>query len=358
MARLDDLLPELREQKHIGSQDILEKSDNKVITGVKRRAWLESNVQEKQEENIDNTYVTKKTRISDDEKGFIDTVYKPEFLCFADLRSNPLRLFLYLYELTKTNSADFRSPRVKLREIMIQLDISKDSARTALRFLLKQNFIERIEFQPGQLGWSRYKLKEEICNELEEAIIKGSITPFNNPFSNELSKTNISHNNDPWESIDTSPLESIGFRNKHLLQVKKNSTPEIVQESINHFSYALKYNQKIKEYANPVSTLIAVLKRGEAWIEPNYKSPQEIAQQKFVELKKAEMERKKQLEEDLFEISLEEWQQTLSEEEIQSLAPDNRKRGDPTPPKIKLTAYFRKNIWPSKKKSYPDININ
>lgn len=357
MAKLDDLLPELREQKHSSVQEVLNKSESKVITGVKRRAWLDSSttmLEEKQSESLNNKNLDTKK----ESKGFIDTVYKPEFLCFADLRSNPLRLFRYLYELTKNSGENFRSPRVKLREIMIQLDISKDSARTALRFLLKQEFIERIEFQPGQLGWSRYKLKEDICKELEDAILKGSISPFNNFVSNELSKTNISHNNDPWESIDISPLESIGFREKHLLQIKKNSTPEIVQESINHFSYALKYNQKTKEYANPVNAFIAVLKRGEAWIEPNYKSPQEIAQQKFIELKKAEIERAKKLEEDLFEISLEEWQQTLSEEEIESLAPDNRKKGDPTPPKIKLSAYFRKNIWPSKKKTYPDMNIN
>lgn len=357
MARLDDLLPELREQKNISTHEI-ERSGNKAITGVKRRAWLDSSAQEKQEENIDNTYVTKKTNVSDDRKGFIDTVYKPEFLCFADLRSNPLRLFRYLYELAKNNGAEYRSPRVKLREIMIQLDISKDSARTALRFLLKQNFIERIEFQPGQLGWSRYKLKEDICKELEDAIIKGSIAPFVNFPSNELSKTNISHNNDPWESIDISPLEAIGFRNKHLLQVKKDLTPEIVQESINHFGYALKYNPKIKEYSSPVSAFIAVLKRGEAWIEPNYKSPQEIAQQKFIEMKKAEIERAKQLEEEFFKVAMEEWQQTLSTEEIESLAPDNRKKGDPIPPRAKLISYFKENIWPSKKKSYMDINVN
>lgn len=356
MARLDDLLPELREHKHASVQEVLNKSENKVITGVKRRAWLDSTTatsEEKQKE----TLTTKNLNSDDKRKGFIDTVYKPESLCFSDLRSNPLRLFRYLYEITKSNSNDFKTPRVKLREVMIQLDISKDSARTALRFLLKQQFIERIEFHPGQLGWSRYELKKDTCEELEEAILKGSISPFNSSISTELDKTNPT-NNDSWESIDISPLESIGFRSKHLLQIKKNSTPEIVQESINHFSYALKYNQKTKEYTNPISAFISVLKRGEAWVEPNYKSPQEIAQQKFIELKKAEIERAKKLEEDLFEIALEEWQQTLSEEEIQSLAPDNRKKGDPTPPRIKLSAYFRKNIWPSKKQSYLNTNIN
>ena len=284
----------------------------------------------------------------------MNAVYKPDCLCFADLRSNPLRLFHFLYELIKNNGKSFSTPRVKLREIMIQLDISKDSARTALRFLLKQKFIERIEFQPGQLGWSRYELKEAICKELEESLSKGSISPF---VANVLREPNKETSSfiDPWDDIDISPVEFVGFRKKHLLQVKKDLTPEIVQESIYHFGYALKHNPKIKEYASPLSAFISVLKRGEAWIESDYKSPQEIAQQKFIELKKAELERVKNLEEEFFKVALEEWQQTLSPQEIESFAPDNRKRGDPIPPKAKLITYFKENIWPSMKQSYLEL---
>ena len=51
-------------------------------------------------------------------------------------------------------------------------------------------------------------------------------------------------------------------------------------------------------------------------------------------------------------MAFEEWQQTLSPEEMQSLAPDNRKKGDLTPPNVKLSSYFKENIWPNKKRDY------
>ena len=238
--------------------------------------------------------------------------------------------------------------------MMLNINISKDSARTALRFLLKQKFIERIEFQPGSLGWSRYKLNKDIYEDLERGLLKGSITPFGIKENRMSESTHLTADNyiDPWDEIDFCNLEFIGFNKNHLLQVKNRTTPEVVQESINHFAYSLQHNKKTKEYPNPIATLIAVLKRGEAWIEPNYQSPQEMAQLKILEAKKAELERKKAIEEDLYKIAFEEWQQNLSKEERYSLAPDNRKRGDPTPPHAKLSIYFKENIWPEKKHDY------
>ena len=52
----------------------------------------------------------------------------------------------------------------------------------------------------------------------------------------------------------------IGFNKKHLLQIKNKTSPDVAQESINHFAYSLKYNKKTKEYPNPLATLITVLK--------------------------------------------------------------------------------------------------
>jgi predicted DNA-binding transcriptional regulator len=361
MARLDDLMPELKNDT--SDQKKPKNNELSMLTGKKRRAWLvdsnEDNSVTHEKGSIEHIYKPESpSRIAvvgaPLSKGAMNRVYKPDSLCFADLRSNPLQLFRYLYGLTQGAGDNYKTPRVKLREMMLHISISKDSARTALRFLLKQKFIERIEFQPGHLGWSRYQLNEKICNELEMAISKGSIQPF------EMAKNKIIEPGmslitdllDPWEEVDTSPLESIGFNKKHLLQIKNKTSPDVAQESINHFSYSLKYNTKTKEYPNPVATLIAVLKRGEAWLEPNYQSPQELAQLKIIEVKKAEMERKRVIEEELFKMSFDEWQHDLSKEEINALAPDGRKKGDITPPAAKLGLYFKEQIWPEKRKEY------
>ncbi|MFJ1269976.1 hypothetical protein ACD661_15565 [Legionella lytica] len=361
MARLDDLLPELKDDAQSPNKSKDEKS--LLITGKKRRAWLVDTIERKpsviQRGGIDpidrhesSVELRGEKRVLT--KGSIDLVYKPESLGFKDLRSNPLQLFSFLYELMEKENDGHKTPRVKLRDMMNYINISKDSARTALRFLLKQNFIQRIEFQPGHLGWSRYKLNENICNELKREISKGTFPSFKVSQAKRVESVNPSdfEINDPWDNIDITALESIGFNKKHLLQIKNKSTPEITQESINHFAYALKYNKKTSEYSNPVATLIAVLKRGEAWIETDYQSPQELAQIQIFEAKKAELQRKKDLEEQLYKMALEEWLQSLSPKDIDNFAPDLRKKGDPTPPNAKLGIYFKENIWPNIRKDY------
>ena len=361
MARLDDLLPELKD--NTSSQIQSKKNESSIPTGKKRRAWLVDSIEDtiptqgkgsinhihKPEFSLNISSVDVSTT-----KGSMNQVYKPESLCFADLRSNPLQLFRFLFELAQRAEDNYKTPRVKLRDMMLNINISKDSARTALRFLLKQKFIERIEFQPGHLGWSRYQLNGSICKELEKAISKGSITPFEIGGNRIIEPPNslVTDFLDPWDDIDFSSLELIGFNKKHLLQIKNKTTPDIAQESINHFAYSLKYNKKTKEYPNPLATLIAVLKRGEAWIEPNYQSPQELAQLKILEIRKAELERKKALDEELYKVAFDEWQQSLSKGDIELLAPDHRKKGDPVPPAAKLSIYFKEKIWPEKRKNY------
>lgn len=361
MARLDDLMPELKDDTSAQKQP--KNSDQNMLTGKKRRAWLvdsnEDNSVTLEKGSVDHIHepeLSSRIAMVDASlsKGSMNLVYKPDLLCFADLRSNPLQLFRYLYELTQSTGDNYETPRVKLRDMILHICISKDSARTALRFLLKQKFIERIEFQPGHLGWSRYKLNENICNELERAVLKGSITPFELAKNKtiETSVYSITDSLDPWEDVDTSLLESIGFNKKHLLQIKNKTSPDVAQESINHFAYSLKYNTKTKEYPNPLATLITVLKRGEVWLEPNYQSPQELAQLKIIEVKKAELERKRMIEDELFKIAFDEWEHDLSKEEINALAPDGRKKGDLTPPAAKLGLYFKDQIWPEKRKEY------
>lgn len=361
MARLDDLLPELKDDNSRQIQP--KKSEPSIITGKKRRAWIVESIEEKisiEEKGSINrihkpvsAFGLTKIDVSLP-KGSMNQAYKPESLCFADLRSNPLQLFRFLYGLVQGENDNYNTPRVKLREMMLHINISKDSARTALRFLLKQKFIARIEFQAGHLGWSRYQLNENICKELEKAISKGLIAPFdiNENRAIDNASSLVTGFIDPWDEVDFSSLESIGFNKNHLLQIKSKTTPDIAQESINHFAYSLKYNKKTKEYPNPLATLITVLKRSEAWIEPNYQSPQELAQLQILEVKKAELERKKTLEDESYKLAFDDWQQGLSKDDIATLAPDHRNKGDLVPPAVKLSIYFKEKIWPEKKKDY------
>jgi len=98
--------------------------------------------------------------------------------------------------------------------------------------------------------------------------------------------------------------------------------------------------------------LIGVLRKGEAWIEPNYRSTQEIAQETINNNIKSQAERLQKLTEEAFDLAFAKWKQNLSEEEIKLILQDDIKEaGTFVPQKVRLKAHFKQNIWPNKKVS-------
>ena len=153
-----------------------------------------------------------------------------------------------------------------------------------------------------------------------------------------------------WAEIKYENLQEIGFGKTQIRQLVDICEPSIVQESINHFAFCMEYNPKFKKYEDPLNVLMGVLRKGGGWFEKDYRSPKEIAQQKLLEIKKAEIERRKEIEEDAYKLALAEWQQTLSHDEIENIAPSSNR--DITPRPAKLSIYFKENIWPDKKSEY------
>jgi len=374
MARLEDLMPEIQIKLKSSAKNNSRKEPNNKPIGKKRRPWLEDGdiiTPKKSDPStafINGVYksglsigLINRVYRPHNEKGSIKGVYRPDLLRLTDLRNNPLQLIRFFFELAKEEGDGYKTRKIKLREVIQQLNISKNSAKTALRFLIKQNLIAKIEFKVGKLGWSKYELKEVIYKEIEKALSKGSIDPFPivkfiEPVKGSNSSSSINNTTttiiDPnWKNIDVSPLEKIGVTQKHLQQLKSKTTQEVVQESINHFSYALQHNPKVKKYDSPIAAFISVLKRGEAWIEPNYRSSQEIAQEQLLKSKKAEKERLKRLEDEAYTLALEEWKEALTDEKREEIS-SKKGRGDIIPSEIKINLYFKENIWPEKKKAY------
>jgi len=361
MADLEKIAESLNIKLSNLQEKKLDHARSEQSIGQKRRAWLID--QEKNDEK-GSMNLFNKTDLSIGfinsinrpllEKGSIKGVYKPLLISLQNLRSNPLKIIQYLFELSR-NQDEKITGKTTQSEIMKNLEISKDSAKTAIRFLLKNKLIERVNFQIGKMGWSKYKIKKELYNELEEAYKNGSINPIKQKGSNNSSSyINTTTIKDKplltWDDIDISPLENIGLTKKHLLQLKKNQ-PEIVQESIDHFAYGIKYSAKTKKYDNPLSVLMGVLRKGEAWVESSYKSVSEITQREFIERKAAEQERLKKLEEESYKLALDEWRRSLTTEEIEQIA-SNKIKGEITPQHVRLSIYFRKNIWVTKRMDY------
>ncbi len=251
-----------------------------------------------------------------------------------------------------------------------RINADKDITRTSIKRLQQKSILLKESGKKGRHG-STYVLVPDFiikeclnlfdCGPLsfeETGYINRNEYRNNNSLysSNNINTTTRNTDDLPenWLSINFEPLTDIGFSLTQLRQLclKSLNTHEVVQESINHFAFGIENNPKFQKYSEPLNVLMGVLRKGDAWFEKNYVSPQEKAQRRLLEFKKAEGERLKALEEEAYKIALEDWKASLSVEEIEDIVPKQAKKGDITPHSVKMSAYFRENIWPLKKNDY------
>ena len=251
---------------------------------------------------------------------------------------------------------------------------SYGTTKTSISRLVDKGFLKRLPGKTSKGGYINLKLPADVKLILLDARNnkKANISPMqliktireqlgNNldnklPISSSINNINNTTNKleESWESINFESLREIGFSKTQLKQLYTNSLnePEVIQESINHFAFGLKHNPKIKKYNDPLNVLMGVLRKGQAWIEQKYQSPQEIAQRELLQRKKAERERVQKLEEEAYLIAFEEWKDTLSSSDMERIAPTRKRGGDIIPAKVKLSLHFKEHIWPSRKKDY------
>ncbi len=251
-----------------------------------------------------------------------------------------------------------------------RINTDKGTTRTSIKRLQKKSILLRAKGERGRHGCTQVIVPDFIIKEclnlfecqpfsLEEIGYKNGNENRNIDFiysSSNIINTTTKNTEFPenWASINFEPLKEMGFAATQLKQLhsKELNTPEIIQESINHFAFGLKNNPKVKQYPEPLNVLMGVLRKGQAWVEPNYRSPQEIAQEQLIKSRKAERARLKQLEDDAYDLAFEEWQETLTVEQLEEIAPPKNKTGDCIPQRVKLSLYFKKNEWDEKKKDY------
>ncbi len=257
---------------------------------------------------------------------------------------------------------------------------TRNGRETALKRLCRKGLVKRQKVRRGVRGalnlmvteaiksealnyFNTHKSQEEILQSLGVIRVhnKGStgVQLGSDEFVHSSSNININTTNkndlpDEWLNINIEPLQDIGFSKTQLqqLQSKNLNSSDIVQESINHFAYGLEKNPKFKNYSEPLNVLMGVLRKGNAWIEQGYRSPQVRAQERLLELKKAERERIKKMNEEAYMLALDEWKEELTQKEIEEIAPTNRGKGDIMPQNVKLSNYFKEHIWPEKKPEY------
>ena len=155
-----------------------------------------------------------------------------------------------------------------------------------------------------------------------------------------------------WEELDIEPLQHIGFSRGHLVQLYKQGDLEAqsIQDSIYHFSYDLKYNNKGPSItkSSPIGYFMGILKRSAVYTAPdNYESLKDRALRELLERKKAEKEKREMMIKELINIAFEEWQAKLSQEEKDKFIPEEIRKGRLTGAKLaSLKTYFTENVWP------------
>jgi len=318
-------------------------------------------------DHLDNKQETNKETIREQLDINLDptTVYH-HLIKLAGVQKNILN---FIVDLSLVREC-FDTGPIETSAIALYTKSSIGVVKISIKRLIDKGFISRNRGKQAKGGYINLSISENIFKAVIEQRKKNNnsisnsadlINSIRYQLDNEslYSSSNLKNNittkkieqiPDEWQEIDFEALSHIGFTKTQIKQLIDKNEPALVQESINHFAYGIEYNPKFLKYEDPLNVLMGVLRKGQGWFEKDYRSPKEIAQQQLIEMKKAEIERKKIQEEELYKLGLYEWQQKLTPIEINEIAPV--KKGDPTPQAAKLSLFFKEKIWPNKKIEY------
>jgi hypothetical protein len=247
-----------------------------------------------------------------------------------------------------------------LASLMSATSMTMPMLKLSIIRLTEKKLIIRGKGRPGRGGYYIFFLPKDVTNLLSQypSFLDHSDNNFrvtnipinmSNEIDSNVIKAPIKNIPQEWTLVDYSLLEPIGFSITQIMQLIEKNNPDAVQESIKHFAYALENNNKYKSHTNPLNLLMGVLRKGQAWIEKNYRSQQEITIERLLEIKKDEKDRIKKLEDEANKLAYEEWISSLSSTESKDIITNNK---SPVGEHIKLKSYFSENIWPQKKKEF------
>ena len=253
----------------------------------------------------------------------------------------------FIYEHCK-NIGAFETNEITSEELIEYLNISANRLRNLVIRLTKKKIISVINLKNGRSSWRQFSLSKNVFNQFafndsvskalakrEQSVSKALAEPLAEPLAAAYSSSNILNNitttielSEDWKQVNFDTLRHIGFSESHVKQLSSLTTPEKLQASINAFAFGLQNNGLAKDYEkSALNTLIGVLRKGNDWVEPAYKSPEELLEEKLQKAResklsqeKALIERKKQFEQELIDIALEEWMLSHSNKEHSELA--------------------------------------
>lgn len=293
----------------------------------------------------DNIQVTSREQPYNDLDNVTGNAYDINYLTEAikKLCGIQKNIFLYIVNIC-TARATLDTGNILLLDLVDSAKCSPGSAKTSLNRLVEKYLIIRHQGKSSRGGHMVLGVTKEIqaaAIQAQQALfnplkinysdnVTGNDRDNNNAYSSSIynNRNTITSLPEEWKKINFELLNSIGFSETQIKQLYEANitTPEIVQQSINHFAYGLEHSEKTKGYREPLNILMGVLRKGQKWHEAHYVSPQELALRQILDEKKKEKERRDTMIKDIVEIEFPEWKKKLSEEQVKAIVPEQTLR--------------------------------
>ncbi len=268
------------------------------------------------------------------------------------------KLLFYIVEDCKSIGLLHTMP-ITNESLRILLNTDAHSVKTTVQRLTKKGMVNRKEGKSGRGGYTIFTISESVRNAVIETHGQLSISKqlvnqlvnangkqlVNNWETNGITsalssssssvidlKTTTTNFNparelaEGWREVEYSLLADFGFTQTHLLQLSKLESlePSIVQDSIYHFAFDLKHNNKASSIkGDPLSYFMGIVSRRGAYTAPsNYIDPALEAMNAYHKSKEQSEKQKAEIEQKVQEIEFRMWHDSLSDDEILLLLPE------------------------------------
>ncbi len=286
---------------------------------------------------------------------------------FSALVGIQRKIVLFIHEECKLNRSKI-TPPLTMEYILANCGGNFATVKKSIQRLEKKRVLIRAGFKNGRGGWTRYELADQVYNEIIykenyraaslvqqdklETKLRTNVetsSPSSSSLNIKTTTTDLPHE---WKIINTEPLRQIGFGFAEIRNIfNKGSqliTPDLVQDSINHFAFGLMNNaERYKNMKSPAAILVSSLSQGTPWIEPNYISPEEkLKVEKAAQIKNI-------LEKQFKEPKFLEWFNQLPDSDKESLVPNALKMSTSYMvskviiQKEQAIKFFETTIWPN-----------
>ena len=242
------------------------------------------------------------------------------------------KLLFYFVELCNSDGGLITGP-INSKTLIHITDSTAKTIKKIIQTMIQEKLVKRMKGKTGKGGFSTFLISGIVKQVVMEYKSKLNIKKLeetnytNNNFKNSNRNNNFAEElPDEWKEINYKSLQNIGFSESQLKQIynKKLNTPEIIQASIDHFSFGLHHNkERFSKYTDPLNVLMGVLRDGGRWIEKNYETPQEQTLRSLLEEKKQRKEAKEKLIKEILELEFPAWENKISEEEKKAIVPEN-----------------------------------